>query len=393
MVAPTPYFADRGCHVRIYEEARAQKAIGNDVRVVTYHLGRDEGDIPTDRTVRVPWYNKRDAGPSPHKVYLDALLLLKTLAVARRYRPHVLHAHLHEGILVALPVARLLRIPAVFDVQGSLVGEMANHGAVKPGGAAWRTLRRLEAATYRWADGLLLTNDSEQALQRDFDLEPRRVFSLRYGVDCRMFRPHAPESLGDLRATLGLPAERRIIVFLGVLSAYQGVDCLLEAAPRVLARCPDAHFLVMGYPHEKRYRAVAAERGVAERVTLPGRIDYARAARYLSLGEVAVSPKLTDAEGNGKLFNYMACGLPTVAFDMPGNRAVLANTGVYAPVGDARALADALLALLEQPERGLALGRAARERAEREFSWEATARETDRMYAALIERRGGARAC
>src|SRR6266540_4844428 len=69
MVAPTPYFSDRGCHVQIYEVAHSQKSLGNDVRIVTYHLGRDLGDIPTSRTLRLPWYDKRDAGPSAHKFY------------------------------------------------------------------------------------------------------------------------------------------------------------------------------------------------------------------------------------------------------------------------------------------------------------------------------------
>ena len=47
MLAPTPYFADRGCHVRIYEEARALIGLGHEVRIVTYHLGRDMAGIPT----------------------------------------------------------------------------------------------------------------------------------------------------------------------------------------------------------------------------------------------------------------------------------------------------------------------------------------------------------
>ena len=74
MIAPTPYFSDRGCHVRIYEEARALRAIGHDVRIVTYHIGRDMEDISTERIVKIPWYKKLSAGPSWHKLYLDLLL-------------------------------------------------------------------------------------------------------------------------------------------------------------------------------------------------------------------------------------------------------------------------------------------------------------------------------
>ena len=84
VLAPTPFFADRGCHVRILEEARAAIACGVQLRLVTYHLGRDPAGLTIDRTAFVPWYKKLEAGPSWHKLYLDLLLLLKALQVALR---------------------------------------------------------------------------------------------------------------------------------------------------------------------------------------------------------------------------------------------------------------------------------------------------------------------
>jgi hypothetical protein len=114
MIAPTPYFADRGCHVRIYEEARALTRLGHDVRIVTYHLGRDMPGIPTYRTPKVPWYNKLSAGPSWHKPYLDILLYLKTRAVSKTFRPHILHAHLHEGAFLCVFLKKVLKIPQIY---------------------------------------------------------------------------------------------------------------------------------------------------------------------------------------------------------------------------------------------------------------------------------------
>ena len=126
MVAPTPFFADRGCHVRIYEEARALQALGCTVEVVTYHIGRDRPGVTAHRTRRIPWYNKLSAGPSWHKLYIDLLLLCKTLAVALRFRPDVIHGHLHEGAAIGWVVGRLIgavsfgrrRVPVVGDFQG-----------------------------------------------------------------------------------------------------------------------------------------------------------------------------------------------------------------------------------------------------------------------------------
>ena len=104
-------------------------------------------------------------------------------------------------------------------------------------------------------------------------------------------------------------------------------------------------------------------------MTFPGRVPYADAARWLCLGEVAVSPKRSLTEANGKLLNYMACGLPVVASDTPVNRELLDDSGLYAPVDDAEAFAARLGELLADRERARELGAALRHRAEAVYAW------------------------
>jgi glycosyltransferase involved in cell wall biosynthesis len=387
MVAPTPYFSDRGCHVQIYEVARSQQLNGNDVEIATYHLGRTIEGIATHRTPHVPWYRKRTAGPTWHKLYLDAMLMGLTLSVAWRYKPDIIHAHMHEGAAIALPIARALNVPLVLDLQGSLAGELVNHKFVREGGMLHRAASAIERHIHRSVDGLLMWNYISDSLQRLFTFDQAKLFPVDYGVDLERFRPHPRAELDDLYAQLGLPRDRKLVVYLGVLSAYQGVDLLLESMPRVLAACPDTHFLVMGYPDEERYRRRAQALGVADHVTMPGRIDYGQAARYLSLGDVAVSAKLTPMEGNGKLLNYLACGLPTVAFDLPGNLAALGDLGRYAPTGDGAALADQLIGLLRDHHGRAELGRRSRALAEERYSWKSIGGRINAVYDELIARR------
>src|SRR3989304_5057731 len=89
MIAPTPFFADRGCHVRILEEVRALRRLGVETTGVTYHLDRALPDVRVERIPRVPWVKRLGVGPSPHKLYLDLLLLLKAREGGRRLQPHV----------------------------------------------------------------------------------------------------------------------------------------------------------------------------------------------------------------------------------------------------------------------------------------------------------------
>jgi glycosyltransferase involved in cell wall biosynthesis len=379
MIAPTPFFADRGCHVRIYEEARALQALGCQVEVCTYHLGDDRPGLRTHRIARIPWYRKLSAGPSWHKLYLDVLLLLKTLAVARRFCPDVLHGHLHEGAAIGWVVGKLLGVPVLGDFQGSLSGEMKAHQFIR--GRGW--LYRFVAHNEGWIDRLpqvaaASCTDVARELQERFGVH--NVVLALDGVDTETFRPGM--DVGELRSLV--PPGRRAVVYLGALSAYQGVDHLLEAIPRVLARVPQAYFLIMGYPDEARYRQKAHDLGLAEHTAFPGRIDYNQAPRYLALGEVAVGPKLSETESNGKLYNYMACALPTVAFDTPVSREILGELGIYAPRGDVVALADGIAGPLEDPEGARQLGMGLRQRVTDRFSWQNTARQLLTAYAQVV---------
>jgi len=229
---------------------------------------------------------------------------------------------------------------------------------------------RVERWLVRQPDVILASSSSAARLLESQGASAGRIVWFPDGADLSQFRPLPIDPA--LEASFKLSG-KRTVVFLGLLTPYQGVDLLIDAAPEVVRAVPSVHFLLMGYPDEGRYRALVDARGLQSFVTVPGRIPYADAARHLSLGKVAVSPKLSATEANGKLLNYMACGLATVATDTPVNRELLGDAGVYVPVNDARALAQALSGLLMDDERCARLGVALRRRAETEFSWPALA--------------------
>lgn len=382
MIAPTSFFADYGCHVRIYEEARALQALGHQVTICTYHNGHDLPGLTIRRSLDVPWRKRLVVGSSRHKIYLDAVLSLEALRTALRVRPHLIHAHLHEGALIGGVLARLIRRPLLFDYQGSLTEEMIDHGFLRRNGRIQAAIRRLEQFIDHLPDRIITSSDNARERLRQRGYPSERLTTLLDAVDTDRFAPTAVSAAerAKLRQYFGIPEDARVIVYLGLLAPYQGSDLLLEAAQQVLAREPNAFFLVMGFPGNERYRLLAEQMGIAHRMSFPGRIPYLDAHRYLALGEVAVAPKMSLTEGNGKIYNYMAMGLPVVAFDAPANREIMGDLGIYATPGDATDFAARINWLLEHPEQGANRGLQLRERAIASLSWRARIHELMAIY-------------
>lgn len=374
MIAPTSFFSDYGGHIRILEETRALQARGVEVAIVTYYKGNDVPGIDIRRTAPLPWHTDYEVGSSRHKLAFDAYLAVKAASEARRFRPDIIHGHMHEGALIGGALARLLGVPLVFDFQGSLTGEMVDHGFLNPRGALYPWVYRLESAITRRLPDAILTSSGRAAelLRDDFGVPPEHIHALPDCADADQFDPaRFPFSPADhpLRTQYGIPREAVVVGYLGLLTDYQGVPHLIEAAARLKAAGEPIHFLVMGYPNVESYHMSAHAWGVEDRVTFTGRVPFTDAAYYLAAADIAVTAKMSTTEGSGKLLNYMAMAQPIVAYDTPVNREYLDELGVYAPAGDVAAFTEAIRALANDPSRQRALGRELRRRAQEKFSW------------------------
>ncbi|MCB2185702.1 MAG: glycosyltransferase [Deltaproteobacteria bacterium] len=390
-VVPTPFFADRGCHMRILGEVQALQRRGHEVLLVTYHLGRDVEGVPALRTREVKWYNKLEAGPALGKFYLDILLWWKTVQAIREFKPDVLHGHLHEGAFLAL-IARPFAAPStpvVFDVQGSLTQELDSYG--------WLNKMPFIRPLFRWVENWI-NRRSEQLvgsnvmvsefLVKEMGLPPERVRTIIDGVHMGFFQGSGNR---NLRAELGIDPQRPIVLYTGALLASKGVNNYFEAIPHVLKEYPEAFFLVVGYPVEESQKLVASL-GVADHVKFLGQVDYFELPDYLAIGDVAVDPKEDVAgEASGKIINYMGGGLPVACFDNSNNRTFLGDTGAFAPERSPRGLAQAIMELLADPQARAEKGREAVRRVEEQFSWEAGGRRYEEAFEDAIRQRRGCR--
>ena len=167
-------------------------------------------------------------------------------------------------------------------------------------------------------------------------------------------------------------------------AAHKGFDVLLTAWGRVIAKEPTLKLRMCGAGEIGVWKTFAQEQGCGDSVVFEGRVeDIAAVHRHCGY---LVLPSRKEGLSNA-LLEAQAAGLPAVVSDIPGNRAVVRDgeNGIVVPVGNAEALADALLKMHRSPDLRAQMGRAARARVEESFAIEKVARRLEAAYRKAIE--------
>jgi glycosyltransferase involved in cell wall biosynthesis len=386
MIAPMPFLEDRGCPIRVYGEAKGLTELGHRVDVICYHLGRPVPEaIKIQRIIRIPWYNRIAPGANYHKVYLDTLLLFKTITVNRSNNFDIFHAHLHEGTAIA-EILKIFKIkkPIIFDAQGSLTGEMSAHGFLDPSSFMFRFWRKVESKIYE-DSGIILASSQHliEMLSKEFNISKKKIKYIPDGVDTTSFDPERFDR-EEIRKKYKLK-DNNVVVFTGVFSKYQGLNFLIEEViPYVIKERQDTKFLLVGYPVDE-FKKLSQKLGIEDHIVFAGKQRFDEIPKFLVAADIAVTPKFMEmGEANLKIFTYMAMGLPTVSFDYPYNKKILRGSGLTTKLGDAKEFAEAILKLLENPRTRKIMGQKGRVIAQNEYSWVSIARKIVEAYHELI---------
>ena len=266
-----------------------------------------------------------------------------------------------------LELARALGVPAVWIVRESVDPQRFLH-RFWPARAAERALQGLGLA-----DRLVFVSQATAKRYRDF-ATPDRIEVIPNGIDLARFGAAEPRGARDaarreLRESLGLPGDARVLLCVGTICQRKGQEVLLRALARLAERRTDLHAVLLGaraHPYVDALRAAAERLGLAGRVhLLPRRAD----PRPCYLGaDLALCPSYQESLPRSVL-EAMACALPIVASAVDGIPELLRDgrEGRLVPPGDPAALAAAIDLLLADPARAAELGAAARKRAEAEF--------------------------
>jgi glycosyltransferase involved in cell wall biosynthesis len=302
---------------------------------------------------------------------LEPRLLPRLASIVRRTRPDIVHAHLEDAITLAPPAARLHGVPTVGTFHHNT-----------------RSLPRREATRER-----LAVEVGARAARTIFvSRASMDVWAARYGRRRNWTVVHNGVQVGPRVTTpltwppeLGIPEGALVAVLAASMRGGKGHEAAIAAWPAVRAACPEAILLLAGSGAlESELRAQADALGVGHAVRFAGfRTDV---PRLLAASTLALLPSEAEAFPT-TLLEAAAAGRPAVATPVGGIPEIVddGRTGRLVPPGDVAALARAVTCLLVDEGRREQLGRAARRRAEQEFSVERWVARLRRVYDEVVQ--------
>ena len=360
---------------RVWLECQALTSAGYQVSVVC-PKGRDEPSYEVIDSVRL--YRYRPYAPGGSKVSFIAEYVYSFLATAwgmlrarRSGRFAVIQACNPPDIFwpLALAFRGLDGARFVFD-HHDLCPELYQSRFPSGPKLPYKGLLALERRTHRAANHVIATNDSyrEIAMTRG-GKRADEVTVVRTGPDLRRLRPGEPDP--ELRR-----GHRYVVTYIGVMGPQDGVDIVVRAADIVVSKLgrDDIAFTLIGSGDcFDDLVALRDQLGLAGHVEFTGRAPDELVVRIMSTADAGLSPDpknpLNDVSTMNKTMEYMAFGLPVIAFDLRETRVSAGNAAVYVRPNDEHEYAEAIVALVDDEPRRVQMGKLARERVEQELAW------------------------
>ncbi|MFL6119985.1 glycogen synthase [Actinophytocola sp.] len=261
-------------------------------------------------------------------------------------------------------------------------------------GGGYRLSSWVEKTAYESADAIIAVSEGMRADVLDCypALDPDRVKVVRNGIDASAYHPVAES---DALRHYGVDPDRPIVVFVGRITRQKGVGHLIAAAHQI---DEDAQLVLCAGAPDTPEIAEETTTAVSELAAArPGvywiqkMLQPAEVRQFLSHATVFVCPSVYEPLGIVNL-EAMACGTAVVASDVGGIPEVVddGRTGLLVHYDAANesmfrvGLADAVNALLDDPDRAKAMGQAGRERTVNEFSWASVAEQTVAVYRSVL---------
>jgi len=351
-----------GGPIKVFELAGNLTKLGHTVFLFVPKLGYPERQTSA-RVVSVPFFDL----PVLRFISFQILSFLSLMRfMIQKGRPDIIYVRIMWSFLPML-FGKLFRIPVILEVNDSPHRAYANiqHSLKR------KIVHLIDRISYRLSDYVLpVTSKIAEALHRIDGLSWGCMTVLPSGTNTNLFRPMDKFSCCK---KLEFDPAKKYIGFIGTFFHYQGVDVLIDSAPLLIQKCPDACFLLVGDgPMRTIWERRVHEMGLKKYFIFTGHVPYKDVPYYCGVMDVCVSPLLKEAGERSpvKVFDYLACGKPVVMSDVAETGKIFEDSGAVflVPVKDKVSLSQSVFQLLKENDLRAKMGKKGREFVESRYS-------------------------
>ncbi|MDF2774384.1 MAG: alpha-D-kanosaminyltransferase [Geminicoccaceae bacterium] len=384
-LAPHPFFQHRGTPIADRAVLEVLSARGDTVDVLCFPEGElvDIAGCTIHRVGGIPGLRGVRPGFSLKKLAYDVAMFPQSVGMMRRVRYDLVHA-VEESAFMALAMKRLFGVPYVYDMDSSLAQQLTEkHPSLR---SARRILERFEGRVVRESLAVVAVCKALEDVAARY--APDKII---HCVEDFSLLPDR-NGAGDVSAQSEIDAELqslsssgRVILYVGNLEQYQGIDLLIDAFRLIADRATDTRLVVVGgHPADvQRYRTKVQGAGIADRVRFVGPRPLAALPHVLRHATIVASPRLKGQNTPMKVYSYLDSDRPLIATRLPTHTQVLDSEIALLVEPTPESMADGLARLLADPALRARLVRAAAHRVRSEFSRDAYRRKMTAFYDAV----------
>jgi glycosyltransferase involved in cell wall biosynthesis len=387
MVAACPFPANHGSAASIREMSDTLVDIGHDVHIVTYPFGQEDIKVRRAKVHRTASFRPETnakVGPSPEKFLLDFQLLRLLCRVIRRENIDIIHAHNYEAALIGVLAKWVTRRPLLYNAVNLMSDELAGYNFIRPTWLAHGIAHGLDWFTPIFPNHITAVSPELREWLLQKGVPAAKVDMIPAGIEPDLFDHPDPKKFREQYELGGRP----VVMYTGVLNAFQRIDYLLAAFAFVLREKPEALLLIVNplvsETYERTCRRQAQELGIEDSVIWISPHPLKDLPSYLALADVTVVPRPECPGHPVKLLNYMLAGRPIVSFAGGAKGVRHLHDAYIVPNHNSEALGQGIVTLLKDRALAAKLGANARATVLANFDWRQICAKIECIYDKLL---------
>jgi glycosyltransferase involved in cell wall biosynthesis len=384
MISPQPFFEPRGTPISVYQRLEALSALGHEIDLITYHVGKDVSfpNVKIHRVRKVEMIQHVRIGPSRAKILLDFLIILKAIQMlfARRY--DVIHSH-EEAAFFSMPLAMIFRTRHLYDMHSVLSRQLKNFDFGNKS-IFVRFFELLERIVLRTCDAVITVGTDLEAYVCEVNPNAKQITIENIALHAYQ-NPISPEVVAELANRLQLKG-RLPIVYTGTYERYQGLDMVLDAVNIVTKQYPNAIFIFVGAKNQqaREWTEKAREKNLSDHTLFLDIVSPEESMVFLAYASVLISPRLDGTTVPLKIYSYLHSGKPIVATSNDAHLQVLNSDTAVLVEPSKEAFAQGIIKVLSDPELADLLGNNAHQYALVKFNYQNYLAKVDQIYRSLF---------